>query len=109
MRKAKATGLLLLACAATAGAATEAEIRRAFEQAQKKGAVAVYEERCGGNNTIHFSGSTAEQIAKVSAALTAMAASRDREAATGCSGGLQAGESRFLDLYPDGTVKVRGQ
>ena len=104
----KTLSAMLLAClTTTALAATEKEIRAAFEKAQKKGAVAVMEERCGGQTTVSFPGATAEGIAKTAAALAALAAVKPNnpEPAPHCSGGLHENEVRTLDLYPDGTVK----
>jgi hypothetical protein len=80
--------LALLAAVTTAQAATEQEIRKAFEQAQKKGAVAVMTERCGAPSSVYFPNATAEGIARTAAA-------------------LREGETRMLELYPDGTVKAR--
>ena len=101
-------GIVLFAGWTAAHAATEAEIQRAFAQAQKKGAVAVMEERCGGTTSVYFPGATVESMAKTSAALTALAASRKDSTDPGeCSAGLHQGDARLLELYPDGTVKAK--
>jgi len=102
-----ATLALLLAALTTAQAATEQEVRKAFEQAQKKGAVAVMTERCGAPSSVYFPNATAEGIARTAAALAALAASKKDAANDGCPAGLREGETRMLELYPDGTVKAR--
>lgn len=95
-------GTVLLAVSAVAGAATEQEIRQAFEKAQKKGAVAVYKESCGGFDSVYFPGAG---VAKTVAAMSALVALQQRAGTTGCPAGMQPGDSRILELYPDGTVK----
>ena len=92
----------------SAHAATQEEIKKAFDQAQKKGAVAVYEERCGSMSSIYFEGSKPGSIAKTVAAMSALAAQYEREGSNhGCAGGLEPGQSQMLELYPDGSVKAR--
>ena len=106
--RAAATAILLTAWTAAAPAATDADIKRAFAQAQKKGAVAVMQERCGSPTSVYFPGADAASIARTAAALSALAASKkDAEDASECSGGLHEGETRMLELYPDGTVKAK--
>ena len=98
----------LLVAAAAAQAATDQEIRQAFEKAQKKGAVAVMTERCGAPSSVYFPNATAASLAKTAAALSALAASKeDGDDPEGCRAGMQPGETRMLELYPDGTVKER--
>jgi hypothetical protein len=100
---------VIVVATCVAEAATPQEIEKAFGQAQKKGAVAVYEERCGGNSSLHFTGSTAAQIAKTAAALAAFSAANGGgvQEGSGCAGGMHPGDSRILELYPDGTVKSK--
>ena len=98
---------LLLAASAAAHAATEQELKQAFEKAQKKGAVAVYEQRCGGTSTMYYPSATPASIAKTAAALAALAASGKGDSPADCAAGQHDGESRVLELYPDGTVKAR--
>ena len=98
--------LLLIGGITTAQAATDQEIKKAFEQAQKKGAVAVVENRCGGNSSVYFPGATKQGIAKTSAALAALAAMKVDDGNDGCAAGMRPGDSQVLELYPDGTVKA---
>ena len=96
--------VLLALLSAAAQAATEQEIKQAFEKAQKKGAVAVYEDRCGGMDSVYFPGASA---AKTAVAMSALATVQLRQGADqDCPTGLQPGQSQILDLYPDGTVKA---
>jgi hypothetical protein len=100
--------LLLLAIAGAAMAVTDLELKQAFAKAQKKGAVAVYEDRCGGNSTLYFPGGTASNIARTALALSALGAARadHGDDNAGCSADLHEGDTRLLELYPDGTVKA---
>jgi len=95
---------ILLAAPAAAFAGTEQDIRQAFDSAQKKGAVAVYKETCDGFDTVYFPDGN---IAKTVAAMSALVALQQQAGTTRCPAGMQPGESRFLELYPDGTVKAR--
>jgi hypothetical protein len=97
---------LLIGVVTAAHAATDAEIKKAFAQAQKKGAVAVMENRCGGNTSVYFPGGTKESIAKTSAALAALATMKVDDGSDGCAAGMHPGDSQVLELYPDGTVKA---
>src|SRR5690349_24783694 len=102
----KIAAVVVLGClSATAQAATEQEVRQAFEKAQKKGAVAVYEDRCGGMDSVYFPGGSA---AKTAIAMSALAMAQEHgKDEQGCAAGLQPGQSQILELYPDGTIKAR--
>ena len=105
--KTLAIGALFMAGISLAHAGTEQDVRKAFEQAQRKGAVAVMTERCGAPSSVYFPGASAKDIAKTAAALAALAASQKDAANDGCPAGLREGETRMLELYPDGSVKAR--
>lgn len=101
------SGVLLLIGGITAAhAATDQEIKRAFDQAQKKGAVAVVENRCGGNSSLYFPGATKAGIAKTAAALSALGAMKIDGDNNGCAAGMHEGDTQVLELYPDGSVKA---
>jgi hypothetical protein len=106
MKRLDLIGAALVGLMTTAQAATEADLKAAFAKAQKKGAVAVVEERCGGPSTVYFPGSTKESLLKTSAALAAMAATRPQGSDPACEGGMRTGDIQVLELYPDGTVKA---
>lgn len=106
----RSLALPLLACAPAVLAATEAQIEAAFAQAQKKGAVAVVDQRCGtGFSSVYFPNAGARSLAKTAAALGALAAVKADDAGPGdgCAPGMHEGDSRLLELYPDGSVRIR--
>lgn len=92
-------------------AASSSEIEQAFARAQKHGAVAVYHDRCRGDGTsaggVVFEDNSVAGLAKVLGALAAQAAIRDQETGGACSAGMQPGQERYYEIFPDGSIKLK--
>lgn len=112
MKSAASLALALSFACHGALAASNAQIEKAFASAQKRGAVAVYHDHCRADGTssggMVFEDNSVAGLTKALGALAAQAAIRDQETeGSGCSAGLQPGQDRYYEIFPDGSIKLK--
>lgn len=103
--------LSLMAClfSGVALAASSTELEAVFAKATKKGASAVYHDRCKADGTssggLVFNDNSMMGLVKAMGALATAVAIKDH--GDGCSAGLLPGQERYYEIYPDGSVKTK--